>query len=388
MSASVITFANLGKKADVSAADIMPVIRKFVVAGELKQVIGKTNRDFDFINTASAVPLPLHYSIRVLQKFLKVPFARKHLETLFDFIAQWRLQRSDVIFFHGGFVFPRTLRRAKQLGAITVDIPRLAHLERNAELEKEEMELLGITQYDEYYAEQSRRLRHLNDFDYIVAFSDFVKSSYVEHGYPSERVFIAPQDIDVRFFNPAVQQNDVFRVIYVAYSNPLKGLHYLLDAWKNLHIPNSELVLVGGYGAMPEQLRKQYDLIIENNSTIKQVNHTDNKELQRLYQSSSVLVFPSLTESLSRVTVEAMACGLPLITTEKARGLVEDEKSGFVVPIRDSESIREKIEYLYNNPDVRERMGREARKAVENKKPFGEAVYEIYQEIMRREGKL
>jgi alpha-maltose-1-phosphate synthase len=98
-------------------------------------------------------------------------------------------------------------------------------------------------------------------------------------------------------------------------------------------------------------------------------------------------VFPSLTEGFGRVTLEAMACGIPVITTENARGIVEDGKTGFVVPIRDAKALAEKIQYLYDNREIASEMGRQARLAVEKKKPFGEAVYEIYQEILKREGK-
>ena len=97
--------------------------------------------------------------------------------------------------------------------------------------------------------------------------------------------------------------------------------------------------------------------------------------------------FPSLTEGFGRVTLEAMACGVPVITTENARGIVEDGKSGFVVPIRDARALGEKIEYLYSNRDAASRMGGEARASVERKEPFGKAVFRVYEEAMRREEK-
>jgi len=84
--------------------------------------------------------------------------------------------------------------------------------------------------------------------------------------------------------------------------------------------------------------------------------------------------------------MEAMASGLPVITTENARSIIEDGKSGFVVPVRDSKAIKERIEYLYHNKDEGRRIGRQARAAMVEKRPFGEAVYEIYEEICRREG--
>lgn len=385
MSLSLITFANLGKNPDMSAVDIMPIVKKFDETNDLKQVIGRTNTNFNIKNSISAIPKIIYYPIRILQKFFRVPISRAQFERIFDFIAQLRLVYSDVVIFHGGFVFPRLLKKARRLRSITVDIPRLAHLNENSKLEMEEIKLLDLDNFKEYYGEQNKRFNHLCEFDYIIAFSDFVKKTYVDNGFPKENVFIAPQDIDISMFSPSQKTKLSFKVIYIAYSNPLKGLHYLLDAWSELNLPEAELLIVGDYGAMPQVLQERYEKIIRSNSSIKKLGHVDNSKLEQLYQESSVLAFPSLTESLSRVTLEAMACGLPVITTENAKGLVEDGKSGFVIPIRDSKAMKEKIEFLYHNPGIREEMGKEARRAVENKKPFGEAVYEIYQEILRRE---
>ena len=131
---------------------------------------------------------------------------------------------------------------------------------------------------------------------------------------------------------------------------------------------------------MPEELEKQYRDIISSDERISWVINTN--EPEAYYHKASVLVFPSLTEGFGRVTLEAMACGIPVITTVNARGIVEDGKTGFVVPIRDASAIREKLEYLYNNQDVARKMGGDARVAVEQKKSFGEAVYEICQNIL------
>ena len=171
----------------------------------------------------------------------------------------------------------------------------------------------------------------------------------------------------------------------MAYTAQLKGLHYLLEAWNALNLSNAELVLVGGYGDMPIELKRRYDASISRNSTIRWAGGSLAPEDH--YHVSDTLVFPSLSEGFGKVTLEAMACGLPVITTENAKGIVEDGKTGFVVPIRDANALKEKIEYLYNHRDIAEQMGREARRAVEQKRPFGEAVYEIYQEILRREGR-
>ena len=238
-----------------------------------------------------------------------------------------------------------------------------------------------------YFTKRYKKHRENNEFDYVIAMSDFVKDSYIRFGFPAERIFVAQPDIDTKRFSPNKnrERENTFRVVYAAYTQPLKGLHYLLEAWSELKLPNAD-VLVGGHGIMPEALKERYDSIITKDPSIKWIGNSSTPEIY--YRDASVFVFPSLTEGFGRVTLEAMACGLPVITTENAKGIVEDGKTGFVVADPRWNAMKEKIAYLYHHPDIAEQMGLEARKAVENKKSFGEAVYEIYREILRREHKL
>src|SRR3989344_2674495 len=224
----------------------------------------------------------------------------------------------------------------------------------------------------------------VNQFDYIIAISDFVKSSYIKQGFSAEKVFVAYTDINLSLGTEQKRKNDIFRALYLSYTNSRKGLPYLLDAWRELKLPNAELVLVGKYsGDVPEKLKQYCDSIIKSDSSIIWAGSTDTPA--RYYNEASVFVLPSLTEGNPKVVMEAMAHGLPVITTPNAQSIVEDGKSGFVVPIRDAHALEEKIRYLYNNRNIAERMGKEARKAMEHKKPFGEEVFEIYQKILERE---
>jgi glycosyltransferase involved in cell wall biosynthesis len=65
---------------------------------------------------------------------------------------------------------------------------------------------------------------------------------------------------------------------------------------------------------------------------------------------------------------------------------MEHKQSGWIVPWRGVDEIAEALDFFANNPGERRRMGKNARNAIKTKKPFGEAVYEIYEEICRREG--
>jgi len=73
-------------------------------------------------------------------------------------------------------------------------------------------------------------------------------------------------------------------------------------------------------------------------------------------------VFPSLDEGMALVQLEAMACGLPIITTANAGGesVINNGIEGFIVPIRDPGSIARKIKELYENESLRISMAENA----------------------------
>jgi glycosyltransferase involved in cell wall biosynthesis len=385
-SIAIVTFADLGRRRNLKTSGIMPAIRLFRDRGILRQVICRMGEGFDFLATVSAVPVPLHYGAAVWSKVR--PFGGRLLEErIFDFFATRKLKKADMVFFHPHILAPAAFKKAKQFGAITVGIAVTAHPEFNARLEKEEFERLGLAGHyprNTVYSELIRRRLADHAHDYLIVFSDFAAKTYIAKGMPPERVFVAYQDFDIERFLVAAEarsDGEKFRVLYVAQTTPLKGLHYLLDAWKKLHLPDAELILVGGYAEIPPQLRRQYDAGIGQDASVRWIGFT--KAPEQYYRDASLFVCPSLSEGNPRVALEAMASGLPIITTENARGLVEDGTSGFVVPIRDADAIADKIEFLYRNPERRKEMGEAARQAVLAKKPFGERVFEIYAQIMK-----
>ena len=398
MSASLVTLANFGRKKNFRTTDMLPMVETLIASGELEQLVCQVNAGFHFRKTTQAIPTWLRYGMRVYEKVLKKSIPREIQDKIFDYCAARRLARADVTFFHGAFFLPKTVRRARALGSITVDISVSAYFGANATLEREELTRLGFPDFKGYYAGLTAEMAPLDQIDYMILMSEFTKKTYLAAGYPEDHIFIAHIDIDTERFSPLqnhepadvnaslVAKPRPFRVVYMAFTQPLKGLHYLLDAWEQLpELADAELLISGFFSEMPEELRQQYIQRMEKDPRITWVPGTQTPE--QYYREASVFVFPSLTEGFGRSVVEAMACGVPVITTEHAEAIVENGKTGFVVPIRDSQAIKEKIQYLYDNRDVAEKMGRDARNAVLSKKPFGEQVEEIYQEIMTREQK-
>ena len=115
--------------------------------------------------------------------------------------------------------------------------------------------------------------------------------------------------------------------------------------------------------------------------------HKQQNELFKYYSQGSVFVMPSIQEGMANVQLQAMACGLPLICTTNTGGedIIENGKEGFIIPIRDVNAIKNKIYYLYNNPNISKQMGISAKKKVSSAftwDEYGNEIVKKYEKIL------
>ena len=79
-------------------------------------------------------------------------------------------------------------------------------------------------------------------------------------------------------------------------------------------------------------------------------------------QRADVVVLPTLTDSFALAHLEAMACGVPVVTTHHCGALVRDGIEGFVVPVRDAAALAERLQQLIEDRALRQRLGAAARR--------------------------
>lgn len=196
--------------------------------------------------------------------------------------------------------------------------------------------------------------------DHIFVASSVTKNSLLEIGVEPEKISVIPYGAPIDYFQPQPKTDDCFRALFVGRVSPRKGVHYLLQAWQELRLNNAELVFVGT-NMFPAGWFEQYKDIYRH---VPSVPHP---LLNQYYSSASVLVFPSLVEGFGLVLLEAMACGIPVITTPNTAGpdILTDGVEGFIVPIRDVEALKEKLEWCHTHPAELAQMGRAARRKAE-----------------------
>jgi len=197
--------------------------------------------------------------------------------------------------------------------------------------------------------------------DHIFVASSFTKKSLLQIGVKPEKISIIPYGAPVDYFQPQPKPDKLFRALFVGRVEPCKGIYYLLQAWQELQLPDTELLLVG-INEFPEGWLDHYKDIFRY---VPSVPHTS---LNQYYSAANVLVFPSLFDGFGLVLLEAMACGIPVITTPNtgSSDMITDSVDGFIVPIRDVEALKEKLEWCYCHPQELVEMGRAARRKAEH----------------------
>jgi len=198
--------------------------------------------------------------------------------------------------------------------------------------------------------------------EYLILESEFSRETFLTRGFPASKLVLLPRGVDTARFRPPdrPRPHRPFRVVFFGPVGVRKGARHLLDAWSKLKLRDAELVLLGSIQA---DLRAVAERFAAADPTIRFVGFV--KDYLRFYLDSSVFVLPSLSEGSAKTTYEAMACGLPVIVTPNAGSVARDGEDGFLVPPRDSEALQQKLLALYEDPQMREEMGRSARRRIE-----------------------
>lgn len=199
--------------------------------------------------------------------------------------------------------------------------------------------------------------------------SDEIKQEAMNHGLNPAKAWVIRPAVDPDKFHPASEprlRNGEFRFATTGSLIWRKGHEYALMATRLL-VDRGFAVQFDIIGGGPDQQRLLYtvhDLGLEKCVTL----HGSMKEeaVMRLLQQCNAFVLSSLSEGISNAVLEAMACGLPVVTTD-CGGMAEavaDGVEGFVVPVRDPGALADALAKLASGADLARTMGRAARERV------------------------
>ncbi|MEM5830907.1 MAG: glycosyltransferase family 4 protein [Candidatus Aenigmatarchaeota archaeon] len=304
---------------------------------------------------------------------------------LFDKLALKKLERGDLFVGWSSFSL-YSLRKAKELGMKTVLDHGSSHIVYQYEILKEEYEMWDYKpKFDDLPHPKiiEKELKEYEEADYISIPSLFTKRTFLEKGVPENKILHIPYGVDLSSFRQEPRKDNIFRIIFVGKVCLRKGVQYLLQAYSELKLKNSELMIVGPLSDDIKSIFEKY----KNN--FNYVGRVPQNELYKYYSQSSVFVLPSIEEGLAMVQLQAMACGLPVICTTNTGGedIVRDGIDGFIIPIRDVSKLKEKILYFYENQDIARQMGQNAKERVKNGfswNDYGEKIIKAYKKILNK----
>jgi starch synthase len=279
-----------------------------------------------------------------------------------------------------------TFRRAQELGIPRILYQPIACAEKALTLLEEESRLwpaLAETLRYNWFPDDELAIRREERLlaDAILCASQFTKQSLVEVGIAPEKIVVEPYGVDQSMFYPSRDKFANFSVIWASSYTQTKGISYLLEALCREPVPGIELVLAGyPFGSDAVAL-------YEDQIRVRRLGHISRQELSQIMGRCHVHVFPTLLDGFGRNLIEAMAAGLPVITTRHCAGpdLIEDSINGFIVPIRDVEAICEKLAWIYDHPQEAIEIGERARASVAHltqadyRRRFAERIYDVWQ---------
>lgn len=184
-----------------------------------------------------------------------------------------------------------------------------------------------------------RRTKELELADHCLVGSEFVRDSLLESNVPADKISILPYGVDTSLFGqPRAERDDKFRFLFAGIFGHRKGLYLLLKVWQRMALGSEyELRLVGG------RRRDLSDWVGALPPGVVILGKMTQRELAQEMADADVFVFPSLFEGFAKVVLEAMASGLPVLTTTSACQGVEEGESGWIIPPADIEALENRL---------------------------------------------
>jgi glycosyltransferase involved in cell wall biosynthesis len=280
-------------------------------------------------------------------------------------------------------------RAARRRGARFVLDRACPHVDVQQALVREESERLGVSYPAEPAWFRERQLAEYEEADWILVPSEYSRRSFP--GALQAKVMIAPlagriarlpcHSVASTYIDQSKARHELRPFTFgTVGGQPLrKGFLYLLEAWERLRLPNARLLIrtdarLDGFPALRDLLRRLPD--------VEQVGYV--RDMNEFYRRCDAFVLPTLDDGFGMALLEAMAHGLPSVTTTHC-GAAEGFRSGedlLVVPARDADALAEAMESIYSSPQLRALLGRQGREAV--RKFESDGSFKRYAQIVGR----
>lgn len=228
--------------------------------------------------------------------------------------------------------------------------------------------------YHNYIKRAEKRLFEGSRLRAVICNSNMVRGEILQHfDIDASKIHVIYNGVDTKIFHPDIKQQknsirerwdipdnaNVFAFVGSGFER--KGLLQVLRAFKSL--PDSCYLLVAGYDKHEQFYREEANRL-GINLRVKFLG--PQKDVVPCYAAADVFILPTLYDPFPNVVLEALACGLPVITSVKsgAAEVITDYGNGFVCDAYDLERLQDAMQYLCDK-NVAEAMGKQARAVAE-----------------------
>lgn len=321
------------------------LLEKVITSHPSKKYLNRVAIQKNRIKFLAPIFVPAYLLSRIFSgsNFL-VKWLDNHMPLLFDKLAAKNLKKSSIILAWAWSALESIKTIKKNGGIALVEECGSCNKYQNKLLEEEYRSLGLIFKNPTPDFIVKRQLAEAEIADYLLCPSAHVIRSFVKNGIDESKCVLIPYGVNKGLFKPQYLNKDEFIVICVGTVGVRKGHFYLFEALQLLEKQYKiKCILVG---KVEDQFLPYYN---QYKHLFTHYDYIPHQELINYYNKASVFVLPSLDEGLALVQLEAMACGLPIISTPNAGAdaIIEDGKEGFIVSIKNEQAIADKIENLY-----------------------------------------
>ena len=200
--------------------------------------------------------------------------------------------------------------------------------------------------------------------------SESVKRAALSLGLEPSKAIVIPPAVDPGFFTPPSVRNATgpFRVVTSSTPGWVKGPEYALLAMRSLVDAGVDVRFrwIGGGNKADRQrlLYTVHDLGLADR--VELPGKQSPEQVREALQQADAFLLSSVSEGISNAALEAMSCGLPVVTADCGgmREVITDGVEGWITPLRDASAMGEALERLALQPVLRERMGAAARQRI------------------------
>ena len=277
--------------------------------------------------------------------------------------------------------------KAKKFNCIKILERGSSHIKFQHKILTDEYKSLGIKPNVPSGKMIKKEIEEYDLADFICVPSQYVKETFIKYGIKKDKIIKIPYGVDLKEFcvvESKKRKDNKFRIISTGSISVRKGSHYLLEAFKELSLPNSELIFVGSFDPDFKKIIKRYS----NIKNIRFIKKQKQELLRNFYNDSDLFILCSIEEGLAMVQAQAMACGLPVICTTNTGGseIVDENINGHIIPIKDVQLLKDRIKNLYYDRNKLKQMSKSAYKKANNElswEKYGNRMLNTYRGLLK-----